>query len=240
MKKTVLGLGFVVAALTLLFGCGGGGGGGGTNTTTTTTTGNVTVSIMPSKITLKPGAATTFNASVSDGTNVTFTRTGGTIVGTGNSVSYTAPAAVGTYTVTATSVEKKTVSNSATVTVSTGVSGNTATISGTLGDNLGPLSNVAIQFFNAGGGVVGTATAVNGAYSASVPITAVSFNLVASTINKQNDYSEFFYQGVWYDPTISGCNAPLPTLSGNEVLPLGAIQMLSTQNPPPPPPNCGP
>jgi len=236
MKQKLLGVGIAVLALSLMFGCGGGGGGG---TTTTATTGTVTVTISPSKITLKPGATTTFSASVSDGSGVTFSKTGGgTLVQSGLSANYTAPALTGNYSVTATSVEQKSVSQSSAVTVSTGSVGNTVNLSGSVSDP-SPLNNVIVEFFSSTGALIGTATTVNGAFNTVLPTTAFSFNLKASTINTTNDYSEFYYNGAWYDPLISGCNAPLPTLTGGEVLTLSAIQLDQTSNPPPPPPGCG-
>ncbi len=82
-------------------------------------------------------------------------------------------------------------------------------------------------------------TGANGAFTGTIPITAKSFNLEASTINTVNDYSEFEYNNNWYSSTITGCNAALSTLTGGEKLTLADLFLYSTSNPPPPPPDCG-
>lgn len=240
MNHKVLGAAFVAFLLAVVFGCGGGGGGGNVGpTTTTTTTGTVKVTISPSKITLPPGGSTTFTASVSDGTGVNFTKSAGTLVVNGLTATYTAPAVAGQDTVTATSTEQPTVAATAIITVSS-VSGTTATISGTVDDQNGAIAGVTVLFYNSAGTEVATATTnAHGAFTATVPTSAKSFNLEASTINTVNDYSEFEFNNNWYSSTIVGCNAPLPTLTGGESLTLSDIFLYSTANPPPPPPNCG-
>jgi len=76
----------------------------------------VTVSVSPKMANLQAGGTQTFTATVTgtSNTSVTWTATGGSITQGGL---YTAPSAVGTYTVTATSVADTTKSNAATVTV---------------------------------------------------------------------------------------------------------------------------
>ena len=76
----------------------------------------VAVTISPASASLQTGATKQFTASVTGSTNtaVTWSATGGTISTTGL---YTAPAAVGNYTVRATSVADSTKSASAAVTV---------------------------------------------------------------------------------------------------------------------------
>ena len=236
MSHKVLGIGLTLFALAVMFGCGGGGG-GGTNTTATTGT-TLTVKISPSKITLKPSGTTTFTATVSDGTGVTFTKSGGTLVANGNSANYTAPAVTGTYSVTATSTENKSAFQSAVVTVSGSTGGNTATVSGAVSDPA-PINGVVVQFFNSAGTLVGSATTVNGQFNVSIPTTATKFSLLASSINTTQDYAEFFYKSGWYDPTISSCRAALPVLTGGESLTLSTITLDPTSAPPPPPPTCG-
>lgn len=80
----------------------------------------VTVSLNPSSATLGPNATATFTATVSgtSTTGVTWSATGGTITGTGNTVTYKAPGTTGTYTLTATSVADTTKKATATITVS--------------------------------------------------------------------------------------------------------------------------
>jgi hypothetical protein len=240
MKHKVFGVGFLVFLLAVIFGCGGGGGGGSAGPTTTTTTGTVTMTISPSKITLPPSGSTTFTASVSDGTGVTFTKSGGTLAVTGLTAKYTAPTVLGPYTVTATSTAHAGLSATADVTVSNSVVAGEATLSGTVADENGGLTGITIIFYSSGGTQLATATTTtNGAFTVTLPTSAKSFNLEASTINTVNDYSQFEFGTTWYSPTISGCNAPVPALTNGETLTLGAITLSSTANPPPPPPNCG-
>ena len=85
----------------------------------------VSVSVSPTTASLAGGATQSITATVSGSNNtaVTWTTTGGTITGTGTTVTYTAPNTNGTYTITATSVSdtSKHASMTATVTVSSGV-----------------------------------------------------------------------------------------------------------------------
>src|SRR6185312_2027160 len=77
----------------------------------------VAVNISPTGVSLAPNATTTFTATVSNTSNtaVTWTASGGTISGTGNSITYTAPSSTGSYTVTVTSVADTSKQASATV-----------------------------------------------------------------------------------------------------------------------------
>lgn len=79
----------------------------------------VSVGITPATVTLFGGDSQTFSASVAGTTDrrVTWTTTGGTIAGSGTTVTYTAPSVGGSYTVTVTSVADTTKSASATVLV---------------------------------------------------------------------------------------------------------------------------
>ncbi|MGE3618108.1 MAG: choice-of-anchor Q domain-containing protein [Gemmatimonadales bacterium] len=79
----------------------------------------VTVSISPTTATLGAAGTQTFTATVTNAGNsgVTWSASGGTIVGTGSSVTYRAPATGGPQTVTATSAQDGTKSASAAVTV---------------------------------------------------------------------------------------------------------------------------
>lgn len=78
------------------------------------------VSISPTSVSLPPGGSTSFTATVSNASNTGVTWSadgGGTVSGTGNTVTYTAPAAAGTYHVTATSEQDPSKSATAVVTV---------------------------------------------------------------------------------------------------------------------------
>jgi Calcineurin-like phosphoesterase len=79
----------------------------------------ITVALRPSSATLTTSQSTSFSATVSGSSNtaVTWQASGGTVTGTGNTVTYKAPATTGTYTLTATSVANTTKKASATITV---------------------------------------------------------------------------------------------------------------------------
>ena len=89
-----------------------------TATVTVTSTAAVAVSISPTSTAVAPNANTTFTATVSNSSNtaVTWSASGGTISGTGNSITYTAPSSTGSYTVIATSMADTSKQASATVT----------------------------------------------------------------------------------------------------------------------------
>ena len=100
-----------------LIGCGGGGGGGGNG---------VSVALSPSNPTIQPGGQVNFTATVSNAANqsVLFTVNGGTLTNvTGTSATYTSPAGAGIYSVTATSVQDPSKSDTATITSGSQVSG---------------------------------------------------------------------------------------------------------------------
>ncbi len=106
---------FVVALLTSC--------GGAANSTSSGQNANVvSVTISPSATSISAGGSQTFVATVggSSNTNVTWNASAGTISGTGNTINYTAPAAAGSYTVSATSAADTSKSASATVTAVTG------------------------------------------------------------------------------------------------------------------------
>ena len=79
----------------------------------------VSVSISPTSASLVTGGSTSFSATVSNAsdTSVTWSTDGGSVSGTGNTVTYTAPGSAGTYHVTATSNQDGSKTATATVTV---------------------------------------------------------------------------------------------------------------------------
>jgi Calcineurin-like phosphoesterase/Glycosyl hydrolase family 99 len=79
----------------------------------------IAVSISPSSATMVRGSSKSFSATVTGSTNtgVTWSTTGGTITGTGNTISYKAPTTVGTYTLTATSKANANKKATSTITV---------------------------------------------------------------------------------------------------------------------------
>ncbi len=83
----------------------------------------ITVTVSPASVTLTPGTSAAFRARLTNvrrDTSVTWTASGGTIARDG---SYTAPTALGTYTITATSVEDSSRRGTATVTVAASLNG---------------------------------------------------------------------------------------------------------------------
>lgn len=85
----------------------------------------VNVSVSPSTLKLAPGASAQVTATVTGTTDtgVTWSATNGTVTGTGNTVTYTAPTVEGTFTVTATSVADTSKKAGVSVQVSEGASG---------------------------------------------------------------------------------------------------------------------
>jgi hypothetical protein len=79
----------------------------------------VTVSVDPSSATVAAGGSVALAATVTNASNqaVTWTATGGTISGSGSSISWQAPVQGGSYTVTATSVEDASASAAASLSV---------------------------------------------------------------------------------------------------------------------------
>ncbi len=86
----------------------------------TTSSVAVAVLISPNPATMSPGTSQNFTATVTGSSNtaVTWAASGGSISGSGNTISYTASSAVGLYTLTATSVADATKSSVANITVS--------------------------------------------------------------------------------------------------------------------------
>ncbi len=84
------------------------------------TTPSVSISIAPASASLTTGGGTDFTATVSNATDtsVTWSTDGGSVSGTGATVTYTAPGAAGTYHVSATSHADSSKSATATVIVS--------------------------------------------------------------------------------------------------------------------------
>ena len=79
----------------------------------------VSIAMLPTQQTMSGGTTQSFTATVSGAidTSVTWQTTGGTVAGTSNTVTYTAPLVHGTYTITAVSNADNTKSAFATVTV---------------------------------------------------------------------------------------------------------------------------
>lgn len=159
----------------LLLGCGGGGVPG---------PGGIQVTISPGSITISANGRVVFCAIVSNfvSPEVTWSSSAGVIasLGTGRG-RLTAPSAPTVLTVTATSVEDPTKSDSATVTVVSGfatVNGRVLRSSSSFG-----LASVVIRFLNAAGSQVATATSNPcGDFAAAVPTTATRFHIQLGTV----------------------------------------------------------
>jgi acid phosphatase type 7 len=96
----------------------------------TTPTVGVSISLSPGSSSLQPGASSSFAAIVTGSANtaVTWQASGGTITGTGATITYKAPTGAGSYTLTATSAADTTKKATATVTVNAVTGGTSVTI----------------------------------------------------------------------------------------------------------------
>lgn len=127
-----------------------------------------------------------------------------------------------------------------------GNGGGTGTTSGYSGrvvreDTLGGLANIKVQFKDAGGSTLVTATTnASGNFSIDVPSTAVRFHIQSSSI-PVGYYKQFEYSNKRYTTLDTTCTAPLPTYVNGVRTPLATSIVITPQNlPPPPPPNgCG-
>lgn len=108
---------FTLLIPALLAGCGGGGSTGSPPTPPAP----ISISLNPPSASLLAGGSALFTAIVTNAANpsVTWLTTGGSVVGSGNTVSFVAPQSAGTYTLTATSVADQSKSASAFITVTT-------------------------------------------------------------------------------------------------------------------------
>jgi hypothetical protein len=101
--------------------------------------------------------------------------------------------------------------------------------------------NAKVDFYDAGNVLVGTSVAQgNGTFRASVPATAVTFEVNKASI-PAGYYKEYQYLGNWYLPQ-GFCRAPLPALTNGATTNLADILIPPTSNngsslPPPPPPS---
>jgi len=161
------------------------------DTATVTVVNPVSVSVSPKTVALHTGEAHTFSATVTGGTTgntaVTWSATGGTITTAGV---YTAPSAVGTYTVRATSQADTTKSDTATVTVTlsgaisiTGPKGLFLGRTGTFTAAVTGLANNAVNWSATGGSFSGsTYTAPQMAGMCTVTATSVQDSTVKASV----------------------------------------------------------
>jgi hypothetical protein len=173
----------------------------GTATITVHAPTQVGVSINPQTASLAVGGTKSFTASVTGSSNtaVNWSTTGGTISGTGSTVTYKAPSTAGTYTVKATSAADKSKSGTATITVhastQVGISLNPQTASLTVGGtqsftaSVTGSSNTAVNWSTTGGTISGTGTTVSykapssaGTYSVKATSAADSSKSASATV----------------------------------------------------------
>lgn len=123
-----------------------------------------------------------------------------------------------------------------------------ALVTGTFNDGQGRLvEGLRVQFYDAGGNVVSTSTTQsNGFFRASVPTSAVTFDIDSTSYNHTTYYSEFKYNNLWYLPGNGPCRPNLGSLSVGVTKALGTLTIPATTAsngaslpPPPPPTGCG-
>ena len=223
---------FFLLCLTFLA-CGGGGGGGNGGG------GNVSVILTPSTATVGPNGQVPMAAVVTGSSNgdVTWSTTNGTITPTGiGTATYTAPNGDSTATITATSVASSGATDNSVVTSQSGL----ATVTGRVvrQNTSTGLANVVIEFRDAGGSTVATATTnAFGQFGGGTPPTAVRFHVRNTTV-PAGYYRQYIYNSLRYATTITTCSAPLPALTaGTTTALLTNIGMPLSSGPPPPPPN---
>lgn len=119
MSNARIGYGRALLLLLALTACGGGNSDKPGGPTENGPPPEVSVSMSPASATVSVGGSTSFTATVSgtDTKTVQWTASAGTIVPSGNSATWTAPVASGSYKVTATSTADPSRSASATITV---------------------------------------------------------------------------------------------------------------------------
>lgn len=106
------------------------------------------------------------------------------------------------------------------------------------------VSKLQIQAIDASANVVATGlSGADGVIRMSVPTNATKFNVDFSIADPTFIYyiRQFAYNGKDYSPGVSGCVAPLPTLTNLTTTPLAsdiAIYQASPTFPPPPPNGC--
>ena len=186
--------------------------------------GMVTVSTSPASATLDPGGTVSLSATVGGTSNtaVTWTVDGvaggsstvGTITGSGDTVTYTAPATTGSHTVTATSVASSSSSASTAVSVQTS-SGSTAVA----------LSCAGWNPVNVGGSMLFTATvtgSTNTAVTWSVDGVAGG-NATAGTINGSGNTALYLAPAAAGSHTVTATSAADTTKSGSTAVTVGTV-----------------
>ena len=255
MKKSYLFV--LLAVLIVAIACGGGGGGGGTGVTDGSDGGFVTVRAEATQAgntghqvdatNIQVGQSITFVVAGYDSSNVRtiLTSTNWTTTDNGNTVGTLS--ADGSFSATAASNSTFTATGSAngtTYSINYKVHPVQATATASLIDQNGaPAANVKVLFYNGANVVVASATsAFDGSLTASVPTSAVRFNIDPTTLPTSLYFKSYKLHGLRYSALITSCTAPLPALTNGVSTNIGAIiiDVLMTGgivNPPPPPPD---
>lgn len=213
-------------------------------------TSTVTVSALGVTITPdNPSAGTctnidfTANVVGSVNKNVTWSASAGAIVSTGpNTATFTAPDTEGPVTVTATSVVDGTTSDSTIVTVAKG----NVTLTGAVirDDTNARVGGVVVIFLNSSNQEVARVTSsASQNFNVSVPLSAVRFHVLTSSLDPSQFYRAYKYNNLIYTTLDPNCTGPLPPLgncTGTVVNMPNSIRLFPTSGPPPPPPTgCG-
>jgi hypothetical protein len=187
-------------SLAILAGCGGGGA-ASTAAAPTGASATVQVQLTPAVSSVASGSALALTASVAGSTNpaLTWSVNGiaqgnasvGTIAGTGTNVTYTAPAAAGTYNVTATSVADSAASATTLVTVpiqvsllpgaSTLASSGSLAFTASVSSSTNPAVTWTVDGVANGNFTVGTITGTGDAVTYTAPAAAGSHTVTATS-----------------------------------------------------------
>lgn len=180
------------------------------------------------------GKAILLSASVSDGSAVSWSATGGKFASAGaNRVNYTPPATPtnATYTVTATSVANP--AKFARTTVRT-VSSSFAIVRGTVKAGATPVQGVRIGLLASGGSELAAATS-NARGEFAIPVSATA-KLFRATNIPSTYFKSYGYGGEWFTALVASCRAPLPALTPGTITSGLDLSVLSASGSPPPPP----
>lgn len=256
----------LLLVLIVIFGCAGGGGGGGTatnGTTATTSTGGGTIAIVAESApgvlvdptNLQVGDSVTFklvSLDLIDGTYSSVSNSGFSTTDTKGQAG-TLNSATGAYTATHSSngTQYKISTSSSGVAYSAPYQVNPvqARVSGLVMDNNGRAVELAqIVFYDSSQSQVGLVTAnLKGVFNASVPTSAVRFNIVSNSLSTSEYFRFYTYGPGSYSPLVASCSAPLPKLANGSTTPLPYPLVVAAisgadgvQNTPPPPPTCSP
>jgi hypothetical protein len=101
------------------------------------------------------------------------------------------------------------------------------------------IAHLNVDFFNAGGTVVGSArTMADGRFTGFIPTTATHMMIESDSIRTSKYYRSVYYQGDTYSPLDTTCRISVaPIGAGTTNLPTGGVPLV-LGSPPPPPTGC--